>query len=282
MLWTPLKPLVTRESNLEGGIATLTPGTSVTTGGTATTKGTAAQLIASTRADAHLIEIVCSNVGASATDSRGCLDILIGAATEQVLIPNLLIGCAGGASAVGCGPKRWVFPLYIPAGSRISAQAACARTATAIRVCVYLLGFGPAAPFRVGSRVTTYGVTVPDGTAVTAGTAGEGAWTQIAAATSRDHFAFFPSWQPPNDTTLTPQKTYFLDMGIGAATEEALGQAAQRYQYMLDTGEMAEGPYGGGFPTWQDVPSGTRLVARLSASGAADAAASQVAIHAVS
>lgn len=287
MLWVPQKGIVRVEHNI-GTVGRSTPGTSVTTGGTASTKGTAAELIASTSFDAYWIKIVASNYGVSATTSRCCLDILLGAATERVAIPNLLAGFCGGAGSgttPGCGPKVWEFPLYIPAGTRIAAQAAGDRTSTALRVAVFLYGGNGYPPFRVGQKVTTYGIgTVPAGTSVTPGASGaEGSWTQISAGTSENHFAFVPSMQPPTgDTTLTPIKYTFMDMGIGAATEEAMLGAEQSYLFRVDSGELAEGPHNS-WPCFQDVPSGTRLVARLSASGALDTVATQeVAIHAVS
>lgn len=284
MLWVPQKGIIRVDHNA-GGVGTLTPGTSVTTGGTAAVKGTAVTLISSTAFDAYWMTILAANYGLAATTARGCLDILTGAATEEVLIPNLLMGFCGGASTLGCGPKRWDFPIYVPAGSRIAAQVAGDRTAVAMRVCVYLYGGNGYPPFRVGSKVTTYGIgTVPAGTSVTPGASGaEGTWTQVAAASSEDHFAFVPSMQPPTgDTTLTPIKVTYMDLGIGAATEEALMGAEQSYQFMVDTGEMCSGPTPN-FPCFQDVPSGTRLVARLSASGALDTVTTQeVAIHAVS
>lgn len=283
MLWVPQKGILRLEHNL-GGVGTITPGTAVTTGASASTKGTAVQLIASTAFDSYWCRVMATNYGLSATTSRGCLDILIGAATEEVLIPNLLMGFCGG-SVLGAGPKVWEFPLYIPAGQRIAAQVAGDRTSTAMRVGIMLYGGSGYPPFRVGSKVTTYGIgTVPAGTSVTPGASGaEGAWTQITASTSEDHFAFVPSMQPPTgDTTLTPVKHTFMDIGVGAATEEPIGGSEQSYIYTVETGELQGGPFNG-MPCFGDVPSGSRLTVRLSASGALDTVSTQeCAIHAVS
>lgn len=285
MLFLPQKGMRRIEHNL-GGVGTVTPGTSVTTGATAATKGTAVQLIASTSFDAYWVRVIASNYGLAATTSRGCLDILIGAATEEVIIPNLLMGFCGGSGTLGEGPKTWDFPLYIPAGSRLAAQVAGDRTSTAMRVGIVLYGGDGCPAFRVGSKVVTYGIgTVPAGTSVTPGASGaEGSWTQITASTSEDHFAFVPSMQPPTgDTTLTPVKHTYQDLGLGAATEEAMMGAEQSYIWTVGSGELCGGPWGGSMPCFQDVPSGTRLVTRLSASGALDTVTTQeCAIHAVS
>lgn len=283
MLWVPQKGIIQTQHNL-GGVGDSSPGDGVTTGGTAATKGTAVQLIASTNFDAFWVTVMAFAYGTSAQASRGCLDIMVGAATEEVIIPNLLMGGAGARSdAAGCSMKRWDFPLYIPGGTRISAKAAGDRTSTAFGVAVQIYGGNACPPFRVGSKVTTYGIgTVPAGTAVTPGTtAAEGAWTEITASTTEDHFAFVPSMQPGSDTTLTSITFLYMDLGLGAATEEALLGAEQSYAFRYDSGEQCEGPWNT-FPSFQDVPSGTRLVARLSNNGPNDTAVPQCAIHAVS
>lgn len=283
MLWVPNKGIVRMQHNL-GGVGSAPLGTTITTGATSPVKGTVVELIASTSFDAYWIKVLAAGYGAGAATSQGCLDILIGASTEEVLIPNLLMGFCGGASGLGAGPKVWEFPLYIPAGSRISAQAAGDLVSTAMKVSVFLYGGNGYPPFRVGRKVTTYGITtVPAGTDVASGYSGaEGAWVQITATTSEDHFAFSPSFHPTDgDVTFTVGKTVFMDMGMGAATEELMLGTEQSYAFRLDSAEMADGPFNS-FPTFQEVPSGSRLVARLSMSGATDTGEPDCAIHAVS
>jgi hypothetical protein len=286
MLVVPGAGVLRCEHNL-GNTATSLMGTSCTTGGAAATKGTAVQLIASTSFDAYWVRVIASNYGVSATTSRGCLDLLIGAATEDVLIANMLMGFCGGigtGTTNGCGPKVWDFPLYIPSGSRVAAQVAGDRTSTAMSVAVVLYGGNGSPAFPVGASVTTYGVSsVPGGVVVTSGASGaEGSWIEIAASSSREHFAFVPSFQPPTgDTTLTPIKLFWMDMGVGAATEESMLGSEQSYVFRYDAGELCDGPFNP-MPAFDVVPSGTRLVARLSANGALDAASPQCAIHGVS
>jgi hypothetical protein len=244
--------------------AASTWGTTVTTGGTTATKGTPAQLIAATSFDAHWIRVIASSYGTAATVSQGSFDILIGTSTEEVLIPDLLMGyCGGDLSAASNAGKVWDFPLYIPAGARLAAQAAGARITTAVQVSVFL--YGGYIPFgRVGSKVTTYGMgTVPDGTSITSGASGaEGSWTQITATTIDDHFALMPSFQITGDTTLSG-RNYAVDIGQGAATEE---QIAEGYMYSQNVQEQMSGPWNP-MPCMVQVPSGTRLVMRASCSG---------------
>jgi len=282
LLWVPGKGDLRVEHNT-GAVGTTTPGSSVTTGAASSTKGAPVELFASTAFDAYWIAIYASHYGASATASAGCLDILTGAATEEVLIPDLLMGYCGGshasASVNTLGGKIWQFPLYIPAGSRIAARVAGARLSTAMRVAVYLYGGHGVPPFRVGSKVTTYTVTtVPNGVTIVPGASGaEGSWTELVASTSEDHFAFFPSLQVQGDTTISPWKNIAVDLGQGAAPEEQIGEG---FWFSLDQLESMGGPWPS-MPVFKDIPSGTRLVMRASSSGAVDSQYG-AAIHAVS
>lgn len=278
MLVIPQKGKLLVQHNT-GAVGTATPGTSLTTGGAASTKGTAVEIFSATSFDTFWVTVLASQYGVATTASAGAMDLLIGAATEEVLIPNMLMGYCGRGDAAGQGPKRWDFPLYIPAGSRIAGQAAGERVTTAMRMWVYLYGGTTAPNFRVGSKVTTYGMgTVPNGTTITPGASGaEGAWAEMTSGTSEDHFALVPSFQLSADTSIN-NRCYAVDIGYGAATEEEI---AQSYWFMGDgAAETMSGPYPT-MPCFQDIPSGTRLTMRASNSGGNDGAYNGV-IHAVS
>lgn len=268
MLATPKRDYLV-QSNV-GSVGTLTPGTSITTGAAAGTKGTAVQLIASTNFDAYWVRVVATGLGASAVASEACLDILIGAATESILIPDLL---AGMSSTPG---KFWDFPLYVPAGSRLAAQAASTRTSFAFNVEIYLLGGGlPLTPY--GTKVTTYGATAPNGVAITPGfSAAEGAWTQIVASTSEDHIAVVPSMQIASGNISAAN--WSLDVGVGAATEEEIGGP-----YLWDTTstELMYGPHVTP-PVFKRVPASSRLSVRVSKSAASAGGNPECALHCVS
>jgi hypothetical protein len=98
----------------------------------------------------------------------------------------------------------------------------------------------------------------------------------MVAATSRDHFALFPSFQVTGDTA-TQRREYMVDIGVGAATEE---EVAQSYVFGVDDNEQMAGPFPN-MPVFVDVPAGTRLTMRVSNSGTNDAGYNAV-IHAVS
>jgi len=277
MLWVPQKsPL--RVAHNTGSIGTVSPGTAVTTGATTTAKGAVAELFSSTPFDAYWVTIIAVGYGLQALASEGCLDILTGTSPERVLIPNLLMGyCGGFTDTPPSGPKRWDFPLYIPAGRRIAAQAAGAQVSRAVQVCMYLYGGDGYPRFKVGNKVTTYGVTVPTGAPITPGNGAEGAWAQVTAATTEPHFALVPSYQVENDTTIQ-NKFHTVDVGLGAAgSEELIGEG---FWYTTEVNEQMSGPYNT-MPIFQDIPTGTRLAMRASTQSAPDGQYG-CAIHAVS
>ena len=275
MLWTPQKGGWLKEHNLSLTGPTAPLGTSVTTGATSSTKGTPVELITSSAFDAYWVTILAAGLGSNAAATQGSMDLLIGASTESILIADLLCGYADGG-VVQNSPKQWHFPLYVPAGSRIAVQAASAATSTAFGVGIILTGGWGTPPWRVGSKVTTYGMgTVPDGTSITPASGGTGTWTEITSSTTYDHFALFPSFQPTGDTTLN-NHSFSVELGVGAATEELISNP---YYYTTDSTERMSGPFAA-LPCFRDVPSGTRLVMRASCNAAPDGGYNAV-IHAV-
>ena len=258
MLWTPPQRLRT-QSNAPT-LATLTPGTAVTTGATSSTKGSATQLIASTKFDVWGVTLVFTDYGASATASDACFDLLLGA-NDDVRVANLLCGYSPSSSSFGT--QRYWFPLYIPAGVKVSGRAAGLRTSTAMQVQIFLEGGTPSPPWRVGSRVTTYGITtVPNGTNVVAGNAAEGSWTQMTASTSEDHFYLVPSFQLTSETSIS-SRALNVDYGVGGSGSEVLlgsvdyGQSS--FELLSTPGDL------GGEDV--HVPAGSRLVMRASSTG---------------
>lgn len=276
MLWIPQKGRLRHDSNLSP-LGNANPGTAVTTGASSSSKGTPAQLIASTLFDAYWVRVIACNYSLGAAACQGALDILIGNSTESVLIANLLMGYAGG-NGINRGPKVWDFPLYIPAGSRLAAQAAGARTSSALRVIIHYYGGYGYPPFRVGTKVTTYGMsTVPDGTSITPGSSGAvGAFSQITASTTESHFALVQSFQVSGAVSVN-SNTFTVEIGSGSSTEEVISPP---YEFTTDTSEAMDGPYNP-MPVFQDIPSGTRLSMRASASGTPNISYNGV-IHAIS
>jgi hypothetical protein len=277
MLYTPPFSWKYYESNQS--IAANPVGTSVTTAPSSTGKSaeTPTQLIASTGGDAYWIHVCCQSYAASGTDSAGLCDIMHGAAgSESVLIPDLMIGQA---SAFGFG-KHYSFPLYIPAGTRLSARAQGQRLSTAFRVYVALYGEPSSpTPFPIGSKITAYGPNAGinnNGVAITPGNNAEGAWTQVEAATDEEHFYLYPGFQHAGDTSMVTHD-YAIEMGIGAATEKSIS-----WDWHFLVPDATENEYGPlpAMGIWGDFAVGERLSMRAYCNGSPDTC--DCAIYAVS
>ena len=280
MLWVPQKGVVKAISNY-GLVGTTTPGTGLPSNGTTLLDGAVTEIIsaAANVQDSWGIEVVVIASGALTTASEACVDILIGGATDDVLIPALICGYAVPFSNGGGSGQRYLFPLHIPQGVRIAAQLASVRTSITAQILVTLFGGSPP-PWRVGRKVTAIGTQVNNarGQALTApGTSGGAATvTEMVASSAEDYFAFLPGFQPATDTSVV-QAYVNIGIGVGAATEERIGT----WFYKKDTNEDVAGPMPC-FPCFRDVPAGTRLSLLASTSNSANDADQDGMIYAVS
>ncbi len=176
-----------------------TYGTSVTPGASNTFGSYTSVLAgASLTYDAYAIEIIVSKCRTSGVD-RGMLVTVgfdpaggtsfggLGGVTGNE-ISNLL--CSGAvewySSTIPGGGHRFLFPVFIKAGTSIGAKAQTNdATAGTIRVAVRLW-CQPSRPeaVRAGSFVRTFGANTAttDGVSITQGTVSEGAWTEIGTA----------------------------------------------------------------------------------------------------
>lgn len=249
-----------------GLVGSTTPFTAVVSSATTNTYGTVTELIsaANNTQDSWGIEVTVYGGGASATATQGCLDILIGGATDDVLIPGLLIG-----GAYNTGYHSWFFPVYIPAGVRIAAQHANVRASISLRVGIRLYG-GCDPYFPVGSKVLAYGTKINNsrGQSITpTASGGAASVTELTASTSRDHIALIPSYQCSTDTAIAAVSLHNVGIGLGATTEERAGT----WWFAMDTQEAQSGPFPN-MPALRPIPSGTRLTMLVSNSGANESA----------
>jgi len=240
--------------------------------GAANTKDTSwTQLIASTAFDAQLVVVTIGSSSAAATDTSTLIDIGIGASTaESVLIPDILAGGVNSANNVA-GTRHHIFPLYLPAGSRVSARAQSVRTTGYTSVSVELWG-GPRNPDRwwCGTTVTAYGINTADsgGTAVTAGNSGAETATPVAiGTTSADHEALI--FAAACTGTITASLDYRYDVGIDVASTSWL--VRDSFFFRTATSESL-GPSGTiWWPIFAHIPSGSVLVSGGECGGTADA-----------
>lgn len=245
-------------------VGTATPGTGVPPGGTTLTYGTVTELIsaANNTQDSWLVEVLVIDNGGSAVANQSTLDILIGGATDDVLIPSIICGSTFAATA-----HSYMFPVHVPRGVRIAARLASLSTTITPRVIIKLHG-GGTPPFRVGSQIVALGTKIDNarGQAVTpTASGGAASVTQMIASTTEDYFYFYPGFQCSTDTTVN-DRNINIGIGVGAATEERIGT----WLWLSDAGEHQRI-----YPDWgvfRDIPAGQRLSLLASNSGTNDAA----------
>lgn len=168
---------------------TTSSGTSVTANATPHSKGTYSTLIAATAVDATGIMVAIANTQTNNTATSVMVDIAVGSAgSEKIIIPDLVGGYANnyGNSAL---PPLYFFPLFIPAGSRISARSKSIVSSKVAAVSVTLFTSPRGSSGFVGTRVTAYGAgadTVSSkGVSITSGGANAyGNNTEIIASTT--------------------------------------------------------------------------------------------------
>ncbi len=220
---------------------------------TANTKGAFVQLIASTTADAvwMLVNPVWGGAGFS-----NVFDIAVGAAGSEVVIaPNLIV-----AFSVSTG---YLFPVCIPAGTRISARAQ-GNTGNRTPLVSVVLFDGALTQMEGAAGVDSIGFQLASsqGTAITAsGTANtKGSYSQLIASTARDYMGFIVAvdWNQTNFVSCN----FLFDVAIGGAGAEQV-IAPNIYFLNVNSNIPQMGPFG---PLWINIPAGTRIAARSQAS----------------
>lgn len=240
-------------------------GTTITPGAS-NTKGSYATLIAAgtiTRQVEFMRLQFCNNDVSAAVRDAVC-DIGIdraGGTSFSVIIPDLLLGCAGGTDS---GGLQYKFPIRIPSGSTIGARGAVNNaTAGTFKLWIEVWGalaYPEDAPYN--EKVVAYGVGASsNGTNITPGVSGsKGSYTSLGTTSRRHQF-----WQLGvgfNDATLAGQ-AYYMDLAWGDATNKNI---IVRNRYCANaTDESVWAPCSQEC-TQADVPSGATIYARAAAS----------------
>jgi hypothetical protein len=228
--------------------------------------------------DVYGIQLCLNNYDATATIRNGRVRIMTssndtGPDTNSVIINDLLMG--------GCvqpitdfGGIWYYFPLFIPAGSSIWAQAigsiATSAVSSEFHVAMWLFG-RPKRPevTRVGRYVDTFGITAAThtGTAITLGTTAEGNFTQIGSATTREYW--WPQLGFSNNDGSTTNAALHLELAAGTSTT-VNKRLIYDQLWITNTAEQVScRPYFGGM-TGFDVPIGSNIYGRGQSSTAAD------------
>lgn len=200
---------------------TSSAGTTITASASTNTKGSWTTLIADTGARSLGIQIAIDNTAVSNTNSSSLLDIGIGAASsETVLIPDLAAGYALNEN-VSNTFVSYYFPIFIPAGVRLSARAQSVTASKAVTVRIHVFQ-RPSGLGWVGSRVTAYGVTSASsrGTLCTHGTNTYGTAAQLDASTANPIRYMQIGMQGGDDPSLSDFRV-LADVRLGASTSIA-------------------------------------------------------------
>jgi hypothetical protein len=244
-----------------------TSGTSVAAGGTSHTLTTnAVELIASLAHDVYWVTVqFTGSYTTAATRTDALLSVYVGAASsEQVLIPNLLCGWAA-AHGLGVPCKVYHFPLYIPAGTRVSARSQALVASQAARVRIKCLG-GGRGPSWAGRGVECLGAdtAASTGTSVTPGGVSEGSFTDIGTSTRGYRYINVGVQGTLSDTNMS-QNMGAYDIGVGGAVYQNL----EGFLFTCSGSEVL-GAAAGGHGRWRTIPSGTALQLRGQVSGTAE------------
>ena len=248
-----------QQSSTIGTAPTVSRGTTVTAAATAHVKGAYAVLSASTPHDADTIVVMFDDLAAGV---NYLVDIAVGAATEQDIIPNLYVGGGTGSLVYG---SYYIFHLQIPEGSRVTARCQASTLSSLIRCSILLIksGFVASSPADYvvafgAATATTAGVSIdPGGTANT-----KGVYSQIVASTSDDVREITIAMDNQLNTVRSSQ-SWLLDIAIGAATEQIiLPDIALNCSTSPDI--VVPQTFG---PIPMCIPAGTRIAARAQSDG---------------
>lgn len=243
---------------LEANVDTANSRGTQITSGAANTKGSYTVLVASTPEDAFGIMV---HIGAQPATADCLVDIGIGASTaERPLIPDLRSSAATGATGVG---YTYYFPIYIPAGARLTARSQSTTASGVVNVQVHLMygkGFGRGACY---SQVTAYGAVTASsrGTSIDPGAVAntEGSWAQLVASTANPIALACVAFGNNGDWARAAAQAALVDIGIGAAAAER--EILRDFYIACDSSkDNWAPPVTPLLPLW--VPAASRLAAR--------------------
>jgi hypothetical protein len=235
------------------------------------TPGTAVELVASLSEDAHFIKIYAENSILTGSDTSMLLDILTDTGGGDVVkVPNLAAGFVFGAMGSGGtrNPRVWGLPLYIPSGAQVLARIKTKLASDTVRCAIDF--YGQMAGPQPADSIDTMGVDGPNATGV-----------QLTSGTAHSWPA---TWTVIDSSTDNAYKALAISVGTHAAATNGLGQIeigagalasevtiVPQIPYSHDANEGFGGlPDAGVFPLENELPAGSRLVARNRTNATAD------------
>jgi hypothetical protein len=195
-----------------------TVGITVTAHASANTKGSWIELIAST-AFAGCVNVIVHTYDGTACDYL--IDIGIGDAGSEITLMNNILFSASNTPWAYSYP---VFPVNIPAGTRVSARVQCDAGGKYIYASGMLIANGGFTFPGNLSVSDTYGATVADSGGISVDPGGsantKGAWSEITSGISRSAKGIMLGVGDNSDPVRAGYPWWNIDVGIGAAGSE--------------------------------------------------------------
>lgn len=231
------------------------------TAGANNADGTAVSVMSALGHDAHLLTVDFQFCYVSTVTDGSIGDVLIdtaGGTSWSVLIPTLAMGQC--AETTGAAFARFMFPIWIPAGSTLGFQARTSRTSDITTGRAVFRAWGnPKRPdlWWCGSKVEALGVTAASstGTAVTFGNATWGSWTTIGTNTYR-YGAIQLGIVRASGAQAT--RSFFTQLGVGSQPLDGV----ETHCFFSTTGENNSRHGVNITPGWCDIAPSSTIQAR--------------------
>lgn len=245
-----------------GSVLANSTGPILIAGGSSFVKGSWIQVAASLSIDVTWMMFYLETINSSGTNY--CVDIGVGAAaSEQAIVSNLYY------SAQGAGFCRFMFPISIPAGTRVSARTAgngspggglsvgfnvFSDTYQSVGACSAIDTYGFSSSTILGTAVD------PGGTANA-----KGAYSQITASTTFDLAGIFVVFDQQNNMSGTAGVFYELvDIAVGGSGSEVVIVPNITLNLFLSAGAFILGGFLPYIPV--QIPAGSRIAVRAQSS----------------
>lgn len=177
--------------------------------------------------DVYAIEVIVHGIGVSgsATDSLTNIGVdPAGGTSFSVLIPDLLTSSAATIGLTQTPGISFWFPVKIKAGSTIGAQGSINNATVGTQRVFVKLYCCPSRPDQVrsGSYVLSFGANAAAscGTAVTAGGASEGSYTQLGSSVADNGLFFWVVASAPINQNTMANGAHCSDLALGDASNK--------------------------------------------------------------
>ena len=228
--------------------------------GTLNTPGAWLQLTASSTYDVTWLAIDFSDSGNSSTAGNFAVDIGIGSSgNEIVIIPSLALFIV---STNTYSANRWMIPVQIPAGTRISARYQTSSPVATSQVCIHMTGYSGGMTQSQLGAVDVLGFSSGSSAGTTLTSSGsanvKGSYAQLVASTAADYIGLMAAF--------TSGTVGGNDMAIDVATGSSGNEIVIIPNIPMKLPTVASGLFGehGTTPFLPiPIPAGTRLSARV-------------------